>query len=144
MKGAFFSAGVVAPIQAPFIADSSGCGYLVPATSNRITMKIKWLASVEQEQLDLYSHVTEMPWKDFAVKQHLLAAGKNRTEVQNGKRYSLYYWDKDWILLTTVTGVKGWTEFKRVPANCLYKVAAVGSAGNERVFTYRNGKQRWW
>ena len=141
---AFFSDGMVTPINHPFIADSAGTHFLEPAQKRKITVSIKYLASIEQEQVDLYSQVDELQWNNFAKKQQGLAAGKNRAVVKNGERYTLYYWDNDWKLFSNVSSEKGRAKFQQVPANCLYKIVAVGSQGRERVFTYRNGEQQWW
>ncbi len=141
---AFFTRGIVVPWKYPLIADSSGIHYLQPDKLNRISMKIHFLSSVEQEQQDLYSHVNSMNWNVFAAKQQALSAGQNRSVVTNGKSYSLFYWDERWIMFSTVKGANACAQFIYVPQNCLYKIVATGSNNKERIFTYKNGMQQWW
>lgn len=139
-----FKAGTVTPLQQPFITDGVSVRWLQPEKANKVKMEIKNLSSVEQEQQDMYNHVTEFAWKDFADMQHRLARGKDRKLPQHGHRYTLYYWDKHWVVFAATTCTNGRLVFQEVPSNALYKIVGDNSNGNERIFTYENGKQHWW
>ena len=68
---AYFKNGQVLPFQQPFVACDSTTDYLKPDHSKKFTPAIQYLQSIEQQQIDFYLHVNEMPWKDFAALQDL-------------------------------------------------------------------------
>ena len=64
--------------------------------------------------------------------------------IQVGDCYELLYWDGEWVSL----GAKGATttclDYNNVPKNALLWLRDRTTGREERIFTYKNGRQMWW
>jgi hypothetical protein len=59
--------------------------------------------------------------------------------------YELYYWgNSDWVPIGKRKGQNHRVIFENVPANGLYLLHNLTEGKEERIFTYKNGKQIWW
>lgn len=141
---AFFENGTVIPCGSPIISIDSNIVNLQPSLGRLISLKIKYLQSVEQEQINLYKDLSKLEWNSFIKMQGNIASNKQRISVKRGLTYILYYWHNRWIQAasTVCNGEK--VEFKNVPNNCLYRVVEESNLQTERIFTYKNGTQIWW
>lgn len=65
--------------------------------------------------------------------------------IEIGDHYVLYYWgNNQWICLGEKTAEKNKLLFEKVPSEGLYIIKDVTKGVEERIFTYKNGKQIWW
>lgn len=64
--------------------------------------------------------------------------------VEKGHLYELYYFDTDWHLLKRVYSQGTSLTFHDVPKNALLLLKDRTGGREERIFTYENGKVRWW
>lgn len=74
------------------------------------------------------------PYRDF-----------NTVELINGQQFNLYYWDKEWKLITQQKVENNALTFNKLPKNALFKLTPEQPDGFERVFTVdnRNCKMLW-
>lgn len=65
--------------------------------------------------------------------------------IIHGERYELFYWDKQWISLGFKTGeLSNKIKFKNVSENSLLLVKSLDGGKENRIFTYKQGKQIFW
>ena len=63
----------------------------------------------------------------------------------NGKVYTLKYWNEKWVEIGSQKASDGPLEFKNVPSNAIYWLTEDGSRNEERIFTIDDsGNQVWW
>ena len=61
-----------------------------------------------------------------------------------GEDYELFYWDGEWISLGTQKAVRDYLDYPDMPSGALFWLKCLSNGHEERVFTYEQGKQRWW
>jgi hypothetical protein len=61
-----------------------------------------------------------------------------------GNTYEVYYWDNEWISLGKKEAKNHVLIYENVPSNALYFIHNYSGGKEERIFTYKNGKQIWW
>ncbi|MEX6690953.1 discoidin domain-containing protein [Danxiaibacter flavus] len=62
-----------------------------------------------------------------------------------GQLYEFFYWDFDgWVSLGKQIATKQVLEYRNVPCNSLLLLKNLSKGMEERIFTYKNGKQIWW
>ncbi len=67
--------------------------------------------------------------------------------IRKGEIYELFYWNlKGWVSLGKQTGSKETQKlvYRNVPTNSLFLLRNLTKGKEERIFTYKNGKQVWW
>ena len=71
---------------------------------------------------------------------------KGYLKYRSGKKYTLLYWDNNWIKVEQQTiGTENKLVFNNVPNNALMLLLPEYSEGKERPFTVnQDGKQEWW
>jgi len=141
---AFFSTGETIPFMNPLVVNENNTILLNPCFKKRIALKIRYLNSIEQEQIEMYNQAGKLSWKKFVIRQNEIALGKHRKAVSLNKLYSLFYWNKGWIKFKTKKCRKSEIEFTNVPSNSLFKIVSEQTQNLERIFTWQNGKQVWW
>ena len=77
------------------------------------------------------SRIYYCPWNDG-----------NMIEPDN--TYELLYYDREWHSLGEKMAEKDYITYDSVPENALLWLRNLTKGTEERVFTYENGKQRWW
>ncbi|HOD65721.1 MAG TPA: transglutaminase-like domain-containing protein [candidate division Zixibacteria bacterium] len=65
------------------------------------------------------------------------------SRLMAGVDYELFFWGGEWKSLGTATAAEEPLVFL-APSGGLYRLAAAGSDGDERIFTWREGAQTWW
>jgi hypothetical protein len=65
-------------------------------------------------------------------------------QVEPGAEYELMYWDDGWVSLGKQRATTYEISFRDAPTGALFWLHKYGRSGNERPFTYENGKQLWW
>lgn len=67
-------------------------------------------------------------------------------QVEKGDLYRLYYWwQGGWkVIDEKIAGVDGMLQFDNVPSDALYLLRDLTKGKQERIFTYKDGKQIWW
>lgn len=66
--------------------------------------------------------------------------------IRDGETYELFYWDNRWISLGKQMG-SGKTyrlTYSNAPTNALFLLRNLTKGSEERIFTYKKGKQIWW
>ena len=66
--------------------------------------------------------------------------------IRGGEEYELCYWDGRWVSLGRQTGDR-WSQelvFDNVPDNALLLLHNLTRGKEERIFTYKEGRQIWW
>jgi hypothetical protein len=66
--------------------------------------------------------------------------------IRPGDEYELFYWDKgQWNSLGKQTGTDKYVlRYDNCPSNTLFLLHNHTRGKEERIFTYENGKQKWW
>lgn len=101
-------------------------------------------------RVDTLCHISSnLPNIKSTTKLTLSRFNKNNDAIiKSGKSYNLYYWSEEnlWNLHgTEICGSDTIITFDNVPYNTYYRLTRVdGSETLERIFTYDNGKQKWW
>lgn len=143
---AYYRDNIVVPFGFPLRQHSkSGKNHFyIPDSTKRISIKIKFLESLEQEQTDLYgiAHLTN--WKLFLKKQTSLMKNLSRRKPKIGARYKLYYWNGHWIQNAEAVCQVSGLIFHDVPSNSVYKIICSAEERESRLFTYEDQKQLWW
>ena len=67
-------------------------------------------------------------------------------QVEKGDLYRLFYWGQGgWKLVEEkIAELDGMLQFDNVPSDALYLLRDLTKGKQERIFTYKNGKQIWW
>ncbi|NME71672.1 transglutaminase domain-containing protein [Flammeovirga aprica] len=106
------------------------------------------LLNVEGEKKVLradQSHKISFKMTHSMVNQDRLYEETNSLELEEGKLYRMYYWDKKWILIGENIVSNGALFIDNVPAGALYKVQPVNPDKFERIFTIGEGThQIYW
>lgn len=96
----------------------------------------------------LYSNKEEKELKPDIINCSTILLGEQEKYLKYrvGKRYSLYYWDKNWVLIAEkIAGDKPELSFDGVPHNALLLLLPEYSKGKERPFTIsEQGERIWW
>ena len=79
-----------------------------------------------------------------AITEVRFAPSTDLNFVEKGHLYELYYFDTDWHLLKRVYSQGTSLTFHDVPKNALLLLKDRTGGREERIFTYENGKVRWW
>jgi len=61
-----------------------------------------------------------------------------------GDEYELFFYDMGWHSLGKQVAHKEWLNFGEVPANAVLWLRNLSAGHEERIFTYENGKQKFW
>jgi hypothetical protein len=61
-----------------------------------------------------------------------------------GNSYELFYWDKGWKSAGKKTAEDCFLNYTGVPSETVYWLKCLSEGKEERIFTYKNGKQIWW
>jgi hypothetical protein len=65
--------------------------------------------------------------------------------IVEGDRYELCYWNRDeWVSMGEQVAVKPLMEYKNVPSGGLYILHNLSRGKEERIFTWKEGKQVFW
>lgn len=66
--------------------------------------------------------------------------------IRDGEMYELFYWDNKWISLGEQMGSSKTYRltYSNVPTNALFLLRNLTKGNEERIFTYKKGKQIWW
>ena len=97
-----------------------------------------------------YTMSTNQLTVDLGSPQQLthieLIPRSNTNGIIPGYQYELFYWTEKegWKSLGKQTAANWYLEYKQVPANALLWLKCHNSGKEERIFTYENGRQRWW
>jgi hypothetical protein len=122
----YFEDKKVVPAAPPFLLDELG-----KTTS--------FVADTKKEELAKLI-ATRPVIKDDDLKKEL--AGK---DVEKGKKYALYLWERGWTPLGNHTaGAKDSALFEKLPVGGLYWITAEDDRETARIFTIEKGKQRFW
>jgi hypothetical protein len=70
--------------------------------------------------------------------------GIEKTFLNVGTEYELFYFDNGWQSLGKATATDKPLVFDNVPFNGLLWLVAEGSNHEERIFSLQNGRQMWW
>jgi len=85
---------------------------------------------------------------DFGIRKKIRAVGFcPRTDENNvlvGLNYELLYWNNGWKSLGTQTATTNELIYKNAPANAIFILKCINEGKEERIFTYKGGKQVWW
>ena len=79
-----------------------------------------------------------------AITEIRFAPSTDLNFVEKGHLYELYYFDTDWHLLKRVYSQGTSLTFHDVSKNALLLLKDRTGGREERIFTYENGKVRWW
>ncbi|HLN27375.1 MAG TPA: hypothetical protein VK395_06500 [Gemmataceae bacterium] len=116
----------IAPAAPPFILDEQG-------KSSRLVCDLKHVQELQIKQVN-------PSIKDDDLKKIL--PGK---DLEQGKKYQLYVWNRGWQSLAKMAGgMKDLARFEKLPAGGLYWVASEDDRETARIFTIEGGKQRFW
>lgn len=123
---AYFLDNQVVAAAPPFILDDAGNIAPLPGDSKKI------------EAIKLTGLTPQI--KDDDLKKELPAK-----DLQQGRKYELFVWDRGWKSLGHVAaGFKDAAALQKLPANGLYWIASPDDRSTARIFTIENGKQRFW
>ncbi len=61
-----------------------------------------------------------------------------------GYEYELFYWDKSWVSFQRKIADDYKIVFKNVPTGTLFWLHCLNGGSEERLFTYENGRQKFW
>lgn len=77
---------------------------------------------------------------------HIIYYGRgDGNSVEIGDTYALYYWyNDDWQCVEKKRARHPYVAFHNVPTNGLYLFRDLTKGYDERIFTFKNGKQTWW
>jgi hypothetical protein len=120
----FESEGKIDPAGPPFILKDDG------------TMIILYQSGAPPAKNDLSATTSKV--------QQTSTDGVAKTNLTNGKKYELFYWDDGWKSLGKKTAGNKPLTFEKMPQGYLFWLVADGSDKDERIFTIENGKQVWW
>jgi hypothetical protein len=66
-------------------------------------------------------------------------------DIRQGDLYELFYWGKDkWTSLGRKAGTPPCLHYQDAPVNALFLLRDLTRGKEERIFTYKDGKQVWW
>lgn len=82
--------------------------------------------------------------KPTPISKIRFVARNDGNMVEIGDEYELVYWDKSWVSAGKQIATTDSLIFENVPANALYLLHNHTKGWEERIFTYKNGKQVWW
>lgn len=128
------------PTSYPIICNDNGYTLMKPDLNRLITIPIKYLASLAQEQHNILGKYGY----GFLETHNIHNIETICPKPVGGKVYELFYWDFGWkkhgesmILVNNLT-------FNNVPSNGIYIVKEKGTAFKEyRPFAYALGKVNW-
>ncbi len=64
--------------------------------------------------------------------------------IEKGNKYELYYFDTEWKSLGVKVAENQYLKYNSVPSNTLFLLKNLTQGKEERIFTYKDGKQIWW
>lgn len=67
----------------------------------------------------------------------------DQNTIEPGDDYELFYWNNQWISLGVRKADKYYLKYS-APENALLWLRNLSRGKEERIFTYENGKQKWW
>lgn len=75
-----------------------------------------------------------------------LVPRSNTNGIIPGQQYELYYWtgNDGWESLGKQTATNWYLEYKQIPSKALLWLKCYDNGKEERIFTYEDGKQKWW
>ena len=117
---------------------------LRPRSQELQDIKVTTINSIEEDQLSAINRIKNWDSEEFASTMRKIVDGTKRSKPKNGEKYNLYYWEKDWVLISSSIAKRNHLLFKNIPSNCLYKVVSNSQNGKERPFTYHQKIQKWW
>ncbi len=78
------------------------------------------------------------------IKFEAATEGRDIVKLKDGAIYILKYWDDGWMDVGEQTVGSDPLRFDDVPGNRLYWLVEKDSRREERIFTWKNGRQVWW
>lgn len=85
---------------------------------------------------------------DFGIKKHIsklsFCPRTDKNDVWPELNYELFYWDKGWKSIGLKKASTNTLIYKSPVSNALFLLRCLDEGEEERIFTYRNGKQIWW
>ena len=120
---AYYVKGEVKPASPPFILENDGSVRPLPGRGEPIRLHL--VSTTRRKQL-------------------VDTDGVEKAFFEDGKKYTLYYWDGDWKEVGSQVAEGGPLDFDGVPGGALYWLTEENSYGEERIFTYEEGHQVWW
>ena len=83
--------------------------------------------------------------KELEISKIALLPVNDDNHINEDELYELYYFDRDWVSLGQRTGDHNfYLKYDQVPENSLLLLKNHTKGKEERIFTYKNGKQVWW
>lgn len=138
-----FSDNECVPMGYPFSIRNAKPHIFRPLTKKISRMVIRSISSLEMNALGLYG--LNITTEEFYKTMGKVYNKRLGSAPKDDSTYSLYYWDKKWILVQKTTKQKFKDlVFENVPANSIYRLDATGQQSASRVFTYENSMQFWW
>lgn len=78
------------------------------------------------------------------IKRVKFLPRNNFNVIEKDNEYELLYYDKGWQSLGIKKSSNQYIEFERAPSNALFLLKNQTQGKEERIFTYKDGKQVWW
>jgi hypothetical protein len=82
----------------------------------------------------------------MSLNQICSSAEGSSSFITQGDTYELFCWENNrWNSKGAQVGANQGIQYERVPEGALYLLRNLSAKKlDERIFTYENGKQRWW
>lgn len=98
------------------------------------------------------SHDVFGVWYGFELESHehisriLFLPRNDDNFIRDGEEYELFYWNRNhWVSLGRKTGdFKAELSYSHAPEGALFRLHNCTKGSEERIFTFENGKQKWW
>ncbi|WP_442587781.1 discoidin domain-containing protein [Pedobacter sp. AW31-3R] len=97
-----------------------------------------------------YSNEPDSNWvgMDFGTSQNIsmieFLPRNDMNSIQIGQQYELFFWNNEWKSLGKKTASSNTLIYKNVPKNSLLWIKCYDEGVEERIFTFKGGKQIWW
>lgn len=79
------------------------------------------------------------------ITQIRYLAANDKNQVEPGKTYELFYWNKEWVSLGIKKSEGHQLSYTQIPGNALYWLHCKDcNSKEERPFTYENNREIWW
>ena len=128
--------------KTPFTFDKNGeIAFLQSNPRIKETLKLTYDNSNDREYIRNYYSIVNDSIRDAILLENKTA------KIKKGSFYSLFYWNKEWLLVGEQKAKNDTLVFSNAPENALYKLEEKNdsNAVNNRCFTIDlNNKQNWW
>jgi hypothetical protein len=85
--------------------------------------------------------------KQICLKRIVYLPRNDDNFIREGEIYELFYWNLNgWLSLGKQTGYRETQKliYRDVPKGALFLLKNLTKGKEERIFTYEDGKQKWW